>query len=238
MREPPKPDHPVSGSLNVTRTSASLAMSDSGSSSVGEARMLERRVSNNRADLNGDQQMNYFLAWFNSWSELQRQDFIPVMADKMTDSGKGAVAKNVNGGLADTFKSLDFTNSGRPPSLFACQVKLFKDWFGGWSDDQKNYLCVRLRDIDADYFDSYELYVKEGPEALKEAKKDYFEPGIPSDLVQTPTLVSDAGAGDALRRTAVAEEDEDDGEGSSSLKRPPMGSGGESGSLSPISETA
>jgi hypothetical protein len=27
-------------------------------------RMLERRVSNNRADLSGDQQMNYFLAWF------------------------------------------------------------------------------------------------------------------------------------------------------------------------------
>ena len=34
------------------------------------ARMLERRVSNNRADLSGDQRMNYFLAWFNQWSEL------------------------------------------------------------------------------------------------------------------------------------------------------------------------
>lgn len=49
----------------------------------GETRMLERRVSNNRADLNNDQQMNYFLAWFQSWSDLQKADFIPVLASKI-----------------------------------------------------------------------------------------------------------------------------------------------------------
>lgn len=59
-------------------------MSDSGSSmSDSSTRMLERRVSNNRADLNGDQQMNYFLSWFNNWSDLQKSDFVPVLADKM-----------------------------------------------------------------------------------------------------------------------------------------------------------
>ena len=49
----------------------------------GETRMLERRVSNNRADLNNDQQMNYFLSWFTSWSDLQKTDFIPVLASKL-----------------------------------------------------------------------------------------------------------------------------------------------------------
>ena len=48
----------------------------------GETRMLERRVSNNRADLNGDQQLNYFLAWFQSWSDLQKTDFVPILASK------------------------------------------------------------------------------------------------------------------------------------------------------------
>jgi hypothetical protein len=46
-------------------------MSDSGSSSItgdGSTRMLERRVSNNRADLNGDEQMNHVLSWFKVWS--------------------------------------------------------------------------------------------------------------------------------------------------------------------------
>ena len=97
-----------------------------------------------RADLSGDQQMNYFLAWFNSWSDLQRSDFVPVLADKMSADGKaGGSARAINGGLSDALQSMDFSNSGRPPSLFACQVKLFRDWFAGWSDDQKNYLVVR-----------------------------------------------------------------------------------------------
>ena len=54
----------------------------------GETRMLERRVSNNRADLNNDQQMNYFLAWFQSWSDLQKADFIPVLASKIGKTKK------------------------------------------------------------------------------------------------------------------------------------------------------
>jgi hypothetical protein len=37
-----------------------------------EPRMLERRVSNQRQDLSSDQQMNYLLAWFVNWSDLQR----------------------------------------------------------------------------------------------------------------------------------------------------------------------
>ena len=46
---------------------------------VAPTRMLERRVSNNRADLNSDQQMNYFLGWFQSWSDLQKSDFVPIL---------------------------------------------------------------------------------------------------------------------------------------------------------------
>lgn len=33
-----------------------------------EMRMLERRVSNNRSDLDGDQKINYFISWFSQWS--------------------------------------------------------------------------------------------------------------------------------------------------------------------------
>lgn len=50
---------------------------------TGETRMLERRVSNNRADLNSDQQLNYFLSWFQEWSDLQKQDFVPILGNKI-----------------------------------------------------------------------------------------------------------------------------------------------------------
>lgn len=163
-------------------------MSDSGSSVSGETRMLERRVSNNRADLNGDQQMNYFLAWFNTWSELQRSDFVSVLAGKMTTSGSNGTSNGIES-LENAFKSMD-CGSSRPPSLFSCQVKLFHDWFAGWSDDQKNYLVLRLKDIDTGFFAKYEDRVQ-NPKGLVDKDKDYFEPGIPVELINTPTVVED-----------------------------------------------
>ena len=77
--------------------------------------MLERRVSNQRSELTNDQQMNYLLAWFNGWSDLQREDFIPVLAEKLS-------SKMINAnGIEENLNSLSIDN-GRPPSLFKCQV--------------------------------------------------------------------------------------------------------------------
>ena len=91
-------------------------MGDSMTSITGEPRMLERRISNQRAELNNDQQMNYLLAWFNNWSDLQKEDFVPVLAEKM--SSKWAAVN----GLTEDMKSMAVINSGRPVSLFQCQV--------------------------------------------------------------------------------------------------------------------
>lgn len=157
-------------------------MSDSGSSSInGETRMLERRVSNNRADLTGDQKVNYFLSWFNGWSDLQKSDFVAVLVEKTTNSSQmNGHANNIE----DKMASMALKNgigSNRPPSLFACQVKLFKEWFDGWSDDQKEYLNLRIQDIDPAFYQDYEEYLSD-PEAGKTNKeKDYFEPGVPSE---------------------------------------------------------
>ena len=104
--------------------------------SQSETRMLERRISNNRSDLDGDQKINYFLSWFQHWSDLQKTDFVAVLAERMSSSA--------NGGYHDASDSMGNLSLGagsrKPPSLFDCQVKLFRDWFLGWSDDQKNYL--------------------------------------------------------------------------------------------------
>ncbi|TRY72697.1 hypothetical protein TCAL_09605 [Tigriopus californicus] len=142
----------------------------------GETRMLERRVSNNRSDLNADQQMNYFLSWFTTWSDLQKTDFVSVLAGKM----KGDKALAVNG-LPDLMAKTKLSNGTRPPSLFSCQVKLFDDWFSGWSDDQKNYLALRLKDIDGAFFEKYENYLQFGQDSIE---KDFFEPGIPEDMIK------------------------------------------------------
>lgn len=147
-------------------------MSDSLSSTSSEPRMLERRVSNQRAELTNDQQMNYLLAWFTKWSDLQKEDFIPVLAEKLSSKWS-----SVNG-VTDSLNSLSMENN-RPPSLFQCQVKLFTDWVVVWSDDQKNYFIIRLKDIDVGFSKKYEHYLEFGKDS---PDKDYFEPGVPPEL--------------------------------------------------------
>jgi len=136
---------------------------------TGEPRMLERRISNQQNKLNNDQQMNYLIAWFNDWSDLQKEDFVPVLAEKM--SSKWA---SING-ITEDMERL----TTRHVSLFQCQVNLFKDWVIGWSDDQKNYLNLRLKDIDQNFSKKYERYLEYGKDS---PEKDYFEPGIPPEL--------------------------------------------------------
>lgn len=134
--------------------------------------MLERRVSNNRADLNGDQQLNYFLSWFQGWSDLQKSDFVPVLASK---TGKDQHI-DMNGLSLNNDKK-------RPLSLFQCQLKLFKEWVASWNEDQKEYLLLRLKDLDDGFYSKYEDYLEYGDDEGKKAK-DYFEPGVPAELVR------------------------------------------------------
>jgi len=157
-------------------------MSDSLSSTSSEPRMLERRVSNQRAELTNDQQMNYLLAWFTKWSDLQKEDFIPVLAEKL--SSKWAALN----GVTDSFSSLSMDNN-RPPSLFQCQVKLFTDWVVVWSDDQKNYFIIRLKDIDQGFSKKYEHYLEFGKDS---PDRDYFEPGVPPELDLSLTTTSES----------------------------------------------
>jgi hypothetical protein len=202
-------------------------------------RMLERRVSNNKSNLNADQQMNYFLAWFQQWTELQKQDFVPILAEKMAAPGQ------VNGSLGgeDSFQSLTASNSSRRPSLFMCQVKLFNDYFYGWSDDQKNYLVLRLKDIDPVFFKLYEEHLQD-PDKPKE--KDYYEPGVLAHLVPTALdsippydvdaavrKTSSVASSTALAADVIAEVDDDDDDDDGDLKRPSRACDEE---LSPLSD--
>ena len=65
-------------------------------------------------------QVRYLSEWFNTWSELQRDDFLPVLAQAL------APAANLNG-LIGGVTSMNVT--GRPPSLFDCQVRKCGSYF-------------------------------------------------------------------------------------------------------------
>ena len=60
----------------------------------------------------GDQ-ISYVIQWFGTWSDFQKDDFVDVIAPKVSPNPQ------VNG-IVNGVNNLD--TSGRPPSLFACQV--------------------------------------------------------------------------------------------------------------------
>ena len=165
---------------------------------MSETRMLERRVSNNRADLNSDQQMNYFLAWFNTWSDLQKTDFVPILAQKT-----GQAPPEMNG--------LSIKDNDRPMSLFQCQLKLFKEWVETWNPDQQEYLVLRLKDMDANFFNKYEEYLEYGDDIQKKPK-DYFEPGVPPELVRASRKDSSVSSSPNVSINGKSEEDEENDE--------------------------
>lgn len=146
-----------------------------------ETRMLERRVSNNRADLSSDQQMNHFLAWFNGWSEMQKSDFVAVLAAKVNQAGSDQhiLVPEMNG----------LSVNKKPLSLFQCQLKLFKEWVVTWNEDKHEYLLLRLKDLDSSFFTKYEDYL-DNIENPGDQVKDFFEPGVPAELVRASRKTS------------------------------------------------
>lgn len=150
---------------------------------TSETRMLERRMSNNRDDLSEDKTMKYFLSWFNQWSCVQKTDFVKILSHEIyfNSNSTDTQVKYVHEKLE--FLSINKCFQTKALSIFGCQVKLFREWFSGWSDDQKNYLVMRLQAIDGDFYSKYEKYVSD-PEASKGLEKDYFEPGVPPEMVR------------------------------------------------------
>jgi len=146
-----------------------------------ETRMLERRVSNNRADLNCDQQMNYFLAWFNGWSDLQKSDFVSVLAAKVNKAGSDEhiIVPEMNG----------LSVNKKPLSLFQCQLKLFREWVVTWNEDKQEYLLLRLKDLDSCFYTKYQQHL-DNVENPTDQVKDFFEPGVPPELVRASRKTS------------------------------------------------
>ncbi|KAH7971683.1 hypothetical protein HPB52_002201 [Rhipicephalus sanguineus] len=68
------------------------------------------------------EQSAYLLSWFGEYSDLQRDDFLHVLAEKYTPLGPAG-----DGALG--LSHLAIVNPDAPPSLFQCRMSLFDQWF-------------------------------------------------------------------------------------------------------------
>lgn len=65
--------------------------------------------------LTADAQIRYLIQWFHEWSDLQRQDFLPVMAEKYAN-------KVYMNGIVNSISNVNCRD--KPMSLFECRVTL------------------------------------------------------------------------------------------------------------------
>lgn len=65
------------------------------------------------ANLTPDGELRYIVQWFNEWSELQRDDFLPILAEYLAN---GTYVNGIVHGLAANICA------DKPMSLFQCRV--------------------------------------------------------------------------------------------------------------------
>lgn len=115
-----------------------------------------------------DAQIRYMVTWFSEWSEMQRGDFVTVLAQSFA-----ANSCQVNG-LSDM--------ALRPPSLFQCRIKLFREWAVGWGPTEREQFLERLREIDSQFLEQYE-------QALKILEGGHKGP-VQTNVAQTPAIIT------------------------------------------------
>ena len=100
--------------------------------------------------LSNEAQLRYIVEWFQEWSEMQRNDFLDVLLEQCGPAGlvNGLVSRMENLGYAE--------GSERPPSLFQCRVKLFREWSNNWSQQEKESVLASIKYTDHAFAEKYE----------------------------------------------------------------------------------
>ncbi|CAL7949696.1 unnamed protein product [Xylocopa violacea] len=95
-------------------------------------------------------QLHYVIEWFQEWSEMQRNDFLDILLEHCGPLGL------VNG-LVSKMENLCHSNeSDRPPNLFQCRIKLFREWSHNWSQQEKDSLLLSIKNSDPAFAEKYD----------------------------------------------------------------------------------
>lgn len=104
------------------------------------------------SNLTIDGEIRYIIQWFHEWSELQREDFIPIFVEylKVNEGYVNGLVAGMNNANCDD----------KPLSLFQCRVKLFREWSRKWPEATKDRLKEKLKELDSDIMDKIEAELK------------------------------------------------------------------------------
>lgn len=72
--------------------------------------------------LSSDVQIRYLLQWFSEWSDLQRSDFLPILAEQLASLSNTVHMNGVVNSLANA------TCEDKPMNLFQCRVSITRNF--------------------------------------------------------------------------------------------------------------
>lgn len=122
--------------------------------------------------LNPSAQLRYLLQWFGEWSELQKSDFLVILAENYAH-------KAYVNGIVNSISNMNYND--KPMSLFECrvsysnntvmlklapfhccfQMKLFKEWFTQWNIEMKENFLTKISEIDPIFFAKLNAEIEE-----------------------------------------------------------------------------
>lgn len=104
------------------------------------------------SSININSQLRYLVQWFEEWSELQRSDFLPILAENYAH-------KAYVNGIVNSIANINCQD--KPMSLFECRVKLFKEWFIQWNIELKDSFLKKLEEIDPGFVEKLKKEIEE-----------------------------------------------------------------------------
>ncbi|ENN70231.1 uncharacterized protein C14orf119 [Dendroctonus ponderosae] len=102
--------------------------------------------------LNPSAQLRYLLQWFGEWSELQKSDFLLILAENYAH-------KAYVNGIVNSISNMNYND--KPMSLFECRIKLFKEWFTQWNIEMKENFLKKISEIDPIFFAKLNAEIEE-----------------------------------------------------------------------------
>ncbi|XP_035222868.1 uncharacterized protein C14orf119-like [Stegodyphus dumicola] len=99
----------------------------------------------NKGPIGIAEQLNYLIQWFMEYSEMQKDDFYSILVDTYS-------RKELNG-MSNSMNSLELND--RPPSIFQCRMKLFREWYAAWNEEEKNEFLARLGRMDEKFMEKF-----------------------------------------------------------------------------------
>ncbi|KAJ0173662.1 hypothetical protein K1T71_010811 [Dendrolimus kikuchii] len=116
-----------------------------------EHRPLAPRMSS--SGLTSEAQLRYMLQWFGEFSELQREDFLSILAAARGDNPDQLAATLANLSCQD-----------KPMSLFQCRIKLFNEWYPTWVEEDQDRFVKAVSEADPEFGTKLQDIITNGPQ--------------------------------------------------------------------------